>query len=147
MSEQSRTFVNPNDEELSNILRRSKVIAVVGLSENVTKPSYQVASYLQSQGYELVPVNPNADVVMGRKAHPSLLEVEGNIDIVNVFRRSHEVAAIVEQAIQIGAKVIWTQLDIMDEAAARHAQEQGLMVVMDRCIKIEHRRLLGTEHI
>jgi predicted CoA-binding protein len=141
------TFQNPTDQELVNILKRSKDIAVVGLSSEVTKPSYRVAEYLQSQGYELIPINPNLNSVMGRKAHPSLLETEGNIDIVNVFRRSHELMGIVEQAIQIKAKVIWAQLEIFDEAAAQKAQDAGLIVVMDKCIKIEHERLLGKEKI
>ncbi|MCX7569059.1 CoA-binding protein [Tumebacillus sp. DT12] len=140
-------FQNPTDEQLVDLLKNAKTIAVVGLSEDVTKPSYEVSKYIQSQGYEVVPVNPNADVVLGRKAHPSLTETEGPIDIVNVFRRSHEVAAIVEQAIQIKAKAIWTQLQIVDEEAAQRAQEAGLTVIMDRCLKIEHRRLLGKEKI
>ncbi|PWK14424.1 CoA-binding protein [Tumebacillus permanentifrigoris] len=141
------TFQNPTDQELVNILKRSKDIAVVGLSGEVTKPSHEVAAYLQSQGYEIVPINPNLDSVMGRKSHPSLLDVEGNIDIVNVFRRSHELMGIVEQAIQIKAKVLWAQLEIIDEAAAKKAQEAGLTVVMDKCLKVEHFRLLGKEKI
>ena len=143
----NEAFQNPSDQEMTNLLRGSKVIAVVGLSDDVTKPSYEVASYLQSQGYELVPVNPNIDMVIGRKSHKSLLEVEGPIDIVNVFRRSHEVAGVVDQAIQIGAKAVWTQLDIVDAEAGKKAQDAGLGVVMDRCLKVEHFRLLGKEKL
>jgi len=139
------SYQNMSDEEITTLLRRSKVVAVVGLSENVTKPSYEVAKYLQSQGYEVIPVNPNADVVLGEKAHAALTGIKNSVDIVNVFRRSPEVAAVVDQAIEIGAKVVWTQLDIVDEAAAQKAKEAGLMVVMDKCIKIEHFRLLGKE--
>ncbi|MBL0387646.1 CoA-binding protein [Tumebacillus sp. ITR2] len=140
-------FQNPTDEELVNVLKRSKDIAVVGLSGEVTKPSHKVAEYLQSQGYELIPINPNLDSVLGRKSHKSLLDVEGNVDIVNVFRRSHELMEIVEQAIQIKAKVVWAQLEIADEAAAKRAQEAGITVVMDKCLKIEHARLLGKEKL
>ncbi|KEO84375.1 CoA-binding protein [Tumebacillus flagellatus] len=140
-------FQNPTDEELVNVLKRSKDIAVVGLSGEVTKPSHEVAEYLQSQGYEIIPVNPNVDTVLGRKSHDSLLDLAGNVDIVNVFRRSHELPAIVEQAIKINAKVLWAQLDIVDEAAAKRAQEAGMTVVMDKCLKIEHSRLLGKEKI
>lgn len=140
-------FQNPSDEQLIDLLKNSKRIAVVGLSGDPEKASYKVASYEQSQGYEIVPVNPTVDSVLGRKSHPSLLEAEGPIDIVNVFRRSHEVAGIVDQAIQIGAKAVWTQLEIVDEAAARKAQEAGLVVVMDKCLKVEHFRLLGKEKI
>ena len=140
-------FQNPTDDQLVELLKNAKTIAVVGLSEDVTKPSYEVSKYIQSQGYEVVPVNPNADMVLGRKAHPSLTEVEGPIDIVNVFRRSHEVAGIVDQAIQIKAKAVWTQLEILDEEAAQRAQAAGLTMIMDKCLKIEHARLLGKEKI
>jgi uncharacterized protein len=140
-------FQNPSDEQIADLLRGSKNIAVVGLSEDVTKPSYEVSAYIQSQGYEVIPVNPNADVVLGRRAHASLNEVEGPVDIVDVFRRSHEVAGIVDQAIAIKAKAIWTQLGIVDEEAARKAQDAGLSVIMDKCLKVEHFRLLGKEKI
>ncbi|TCP59508.1 hypothetical protein EV586_101728 [Tumebacillus sp. BK434] len=140
-------FQNPSDEQLIDLLKNSKRIAVVGLSGDPEKASYQVASYEQSQGYEIVPVNPTVDSVLGRKSHPSLLEADGPIDIVNIFRRSHEVAGIVDQAIQIGAKAVWTQLEIIDEAAAKKAQEAGLLVVMDKCLKVEHFRLLGQAKI
>lgn len=136
-------FQNPSDEQLVDLLKEAHTIAVVGLSSDPTKASYEVSKYIQSQGYEVVPVNPTVDSVLGRKSHESLLEVEGPVDIVNVFRRSHEVAAIVDQAIQIKAKAIWTQLDIVDEVAAQKAQAAGLTVVMDKCLKVEHFRLLG----
>lgn len=136
-------FQNPSDQQLIDLLRNARTIAVVGLSEDVNKPSYVVSQYIQSQGYEVVPINPHADMVMGRKAQKTLLDAEGPIDIVNVFRRSQHVAEIVDHAIQIKAKAVWTQLEIVDEAAARRAQEAGLMVIMDKCLKIEHFRLLG----
>lgn len=140
-------FQNPSDEQLIDLLKNSKTIAVVGLSNDPAKASYLVASYEQSQGYEIVPVNPTVDSVLGRKSHASLTEVEGPVDIVNVFRRSHEVAGVIDQAIGIGAKAVWTQLEIVDEEAAKKAQEAGLVVVMDKCLKVEHFRLLGKEKI
>ncbi|ASS75079.1 CoA-binding protein [Tumebacillus algifaecis] len=139
-------FQNPTDQQLVDLLQNSKTIAVVGLSGDPEKASYQVAAYEQSQGYEVVPINPTVESVLGRKAQHILTEVEGPIDIVNVFRRSGEVATIVDQAIEIGAKAVWTQLDIVDETAAKKAQDAGLVVVMDKCLKVEHRRLLGKEN-
>ncbi|MBE3551309.1 MAG: CoA-binding protein [Kyrpidia tusciae] len=136
-------FQNPTDQELAELLKTSKTVAVVGLSDNPDRPSYEVASYLQSQGYEIIPVNPRIDRSLGRKAHPSLREVEGPVDIVDVFRRGEEVDELVGQAVQVGAKVLWMQLGVVNEQAAKRAQEAGLTVVMDRCMKIEHRRLLG----
>ncbi|ATY84766.1 CoA-binding protein [Kyrpidia spormannii] len=136
-------FQNPTDQELANLLKTSKTVAVVGLSDNPDRPSYEVASYLQSQGYEIIPVNPRIGQSLGRKAHRSLREVEGPVDIVDVFRRGEEVDELVDQAVQAGAKVLWMQLGVVNEQAAKRAQDAGLTVVMDRCMKIEHQRLLG----
>lgn len=138
-------FENPSDQQIADLLRTARTIAVVGLSDNPARPSYEVASYLQSQGYEIVPVNPTIEQSLGRKAHASLREVEGPVDIVDIFRRSEEVDGVVEEAVAIGAKAVWMQLGVINEGAARKAREAGLTVVMDRCIKVEHRRLLGAE--
>jgi predicted CoA-binding protein len=136
-----------NDQQLSEILRSSRNIAVVGLSSDPSKPSYQVASYLQSQGYEIVPVNPNDSNILGRDTHPSLESVKGSIDIVDVFRRSEHVLEVVEQAIPLKPKLIWLQSGIRNEEARKRAEEAGIPFVQDRCLKVEHNRLLGAQEI
>ncbi|MDI3256192.1 MAG: CoA-binding protein [Kyrpidia sp.] len=140
-------FINPTDQELSGLLQSAKIIAVVGLSDNPARPSYDVASYLQSQGYEIVPINPRIEQSLGRKSRVSLEDVDGPVDIVDVFRRSEEVDSVVDEAVAAGAKAIWLQLGVVNERAARRAKEAGLTVVMDRCIKVEHRRLLGAKEL
>jgi len=126
--------------DLAKLLRETKTIAVVGLSPNPSRPSHQVASYLQERGYRIVPVNPNCKTVLGEKAFSSLLEIpkEIKIDLVNIFRRSDAVPPIVDQAIQIGARGIWMQEGVIHSAAAKMGNEAGLWVVMDRCLMIEH---------
>lgn len=138
----SRLFV-PSDERMRQVLEDAKRIAVVGLSNKPERDSYQVAKYLQEQGYEIIPVNPTVDEVLGRKAVASLKEIEGEVDIVDVFRRSEEVPAVVDDAIAIGAKAIWLQLGVIHEEAAQKAADHGLDVIMDRCIKVEHARLFA----
>ncbi|MBX6394110.1 MAG: CoA-binding protein [Alicyclobacillaceae bacterium] len=138
-------FSNPSDQELAELLRSARTVAVVGLSDNPARPSYEVASYLQSQGYEIVPVNPTIKQSLGRRSHASLRDIQGPVDIVDVFRRSEEVEAVVDDAIAVGAKAIWLQLGVVNERAAQKAKDAGLTVVMDRCIKVEHRRLLGSQ--
>jgi hypothetical protein len=123
------------------ILRAVRTIAVVGLSSNKFRPSYEVSGYMQRAGYRIIPVNPAESEVLGEKAYASLEEVPTQIHLVNVFRRPEYVPEIVESAIRIGAKAIWLQQDIVHEAAARRAREAGLLVVMDRCLFLEHRRL------
>lgn len=121
-----------------------QTVAVVGCSRNPGKDAHDIPKYLVDNGYTVIPVNPNADEVLGRAAYDSLAEVEEPVDMVNVFRPSDEVAAIVDAAIdRDDVKVVWTQQGIVDEAAARRAEEAGLQVVMDRCVKIEHQRLVG----
>ena len=116
---------------------------MVGLSPRPERDSHDVAQYLQRQGYRIIPVNPNIDAVLGERAYPDLLSIPEPIDMVDVFRRSEEVEPIAEQAVAIGAKVLWLQLDVINEAAAAIATAGGLDVVMDRCTLREHQRLQG----
>jgi predicted CoA-binding protein len=126
---------------IPDLLRAARVIAVVGLSSNEMRPSHGVAAYMQRSGYRIIPVNPNEVEVLGEKAHPRLEDVPEKIDIVNIFRRSEYVRGVVESAIRVGAKAVWMQEGVVDEAAAELARAAGLDVVMDRCIFKEHRIL------
>jgi predicted CoA-binding protein len=127
-----------------NLLRTSRTIAVVGLSNRRTRPSYGVSEYMQSRGYRIIPVNPNEAEVLGEKSYATLDDIPEHIDIVDVFRRSECVPEIVEAAIRIGAKGLWLQEGVVHEEAAKRAREAGLEVVMDRCILKEHRRLIAA---
>lgn len=127
-----------NIAEISDILRESRTIAVVGLSPNAERPSHRVAKYLQEQGYRVIPVNPMTEAVLGEKSFSDLEAVEGPVDVVDIFRRSEEVPPIVESAIHIGAKVVWMQEGVVHEDAAERARKSGLKVVMDRCMLKEH---------
>ena len=126
---------------ITEILERSKTIAVVGLSNRKFRPSYGVASYMQSVGYRIIPVNPQESDVLGEKSYATLDEIPERVDIVDVFRRSEFVPEIVDAAIRIGAKAIWMQEDVVHEEAAAKARAAGLEVVMDRCILKEHHRM------
>ena len=128
---------------LRRILRESKVIAVVGLSADWFRPSYFAAKYMQEHGYRVIPVNPKYPEILGEKCYPSLRDVRQPIDMVDVFRKTADVMPIAEDAIAIGAKVLWQQLGVRNEEAAAKARAAGLQVVMDRCVKIEHGRLFG----
>ena len=132
-----------SDATLTRIFGDVKSIAVVGISRRGDRASNQVAAYLQQQGYRIFPVNPGAagEQMLGEPVHASLADISDPIDMVDIFRRSEDVAPIVEQAIAAGAKVIWMQLDVIDEAAAARAEAAGLTVIMDRCPKIELPRL------
>jgi predicted CoA-binding protein len=123
------------------ILARAKTIAVVGLSDKPERESHHVAAYLQSHGYRIIPVNPNAAEILGERAYASLREVPVPVDVVDIFRQPAVVPAIVAEAIAIGAKVVWMQEGIVHETAAEAARTAGLTVVMDRCLLKEHRRL------
>ena len=125
------------------ILERYKHIAMVGLSSNPFRPSHFAAIYMLAEGYNVVGVNPRETQVLGRPCFPSLKDVPGPIEIVDIFRDPAAVPAIVEDAIAVGAKVVWMQLGIIHEAAAERARAAGLEVVMDRCVKIEHARFFG----
>lgn len=127
--------------EVQDLLRTSRVIAVVGLSSKRWRPSYGVSEYMQRQGYRIIPVNPRETEVLGEKAYPDLDSVPEPVDIVNIFRRSEFVPEIVEAAIRKGARAVWMQEGVVNEEAARRAAEAGLVVVMDRCILKEHRKI------
>jgi hypothetical protein len=129
-----------DDEQITELLRTAKTIAVVGLSDNPMKPSHGVSAYMQTHGYRIIPVNPEIQEALGEKAYKSLLDVPEKIDIVNIFRRSEHVPPIVDQAIQIKAPAIWMQETVISESAAAKARGQGITVVMDRCILKEHRK-------
>ena len=129
-----------SDSDIDQLLRTSRTIAVVGLSDNPGRDSYRVSRYMQQQGYTIIPVNPTVEEVLGERSVPDLERIGRPVDIVNIFRRPEHVPAIVEAAIRTGAKAVWTQLGIVHEEAARRAAEAGLTVVMDRCLLIEHRR-------
>jgi predicted CoA-binding protein len=128
---------------IAELLRDSKTIAVVGLSAKRSRPSFGVSEYMQRAGYRIIPVNPNEGEVLGEKCYPDLDSLPEKIDIVNIFRRSEFVSEIVDAAIRIGARAIWMQEEVSDEAAAARARAAGLTVVMDRCILKEHRRWVG----
>jgi predicted CoA-binding protein len=125
------------------ILERYKHIAMVGLSSNPFRPSHFAAIYMLSQGYDVMPVNPREKEVLGRRSYASLRDVPGPIEIVDIFREPTAVPQIVEEAIAVGAKVIWMQLGVVHDDAAERARQAGLEVVMDRCVKIEHARFFG----
>ena len=125
------------------ILERYKRIAMVGLSSNPFRPSHFAAIYMISEGYEVTPINPREAEVLGLRSYASLRAAPGPIEIVDVFREPAAVPAIVEEAIAVGAKVVWMQLGVVHEAAAERARQAGLEVVMDRCVKIEHARFFG----
>jgi len=128
---------------LRRILKNSRKIAVVGLSANWYRPSYFAAKYMQEHGYRIIPVNPIYPQVLGEKCYTSLRDIPEKVDLVDCFRKSEEIPSIAEDAIAIGAKTLWMQLGVVNEAAASRARQAGLDVVMDRCVKIEHARLFG----
>lgn len=131
------TFENPSREHIKELLAHAGNIAVVGLSDKPDRTSYMVSAAMQSRGYRIIPVNPNADEILGEKCYPSLSDIPETVDIVNVFRRADQVVPVAEESVKIGAKVFWLQLDIVNEEAGRIASEGGLEVIMDRCIKVE----------
>jgi len=132
------------DQEIKEVLRSSKTIAVIGISSKEDRPSYGVASYLKSKGYRIIPVRPDGDKILGEKVYHSLTEIprEIEIDVVDIFRKSEDVPPVVEEAIHRGAKVVWMQEGIINQEACTKAEKAGLKVVMDRCTKKEHQRLL-----
>src|ERR1700745_485140 len=129
----------PGADPITDILKRAKTIAVVGLSDSPLRPSHGVAAYLQSQGYRIIPVNPKIKESLGENAYPSLREVREKIDIVNIFRRPQFVEEVVDQAIQLKVPSVWMQEEVIHEKAAQKARAAGIFVVMDRCILQEHR--------
>ncbi|MFM8944094.1 MAG: CoA-binding protein [Actinomycetota bacterium] len=133
----------PDDAGLARILREARTIAVVGLSSKPDRPSYDVAAYLQRKGYRIVPVNPRETEVLGEPCYPTLADIpdDVHVDIVDVFRRAEDTPAVAEEAVLRGAPVLWLQLGIENDDARRIAEAVGMTVIMDRCIKVDHRLL------
>jgi predicted CoA-binding protein len=135
---------NPNKTEIKRILEESRNVAVVGLSDSPYRTSHAIASILQRAGYRIFPVNPNlAGPVLGEQPYATVEEIPEPIDIVDVFRRSEKVTPVAEDAVAAGAKVLWMQSGVINAEAARYAEEHGLTVVVDRCIKVDHAMLVG----
>jgi predicted CoA-binding protein len=132
-----------DSEKIRRILRTSRVIAVVGLSAQWHRPSFFAAKYMQEHGYRVIPVNPQYDSILGERSFKSLRDIPEKVDIVDCFRKSAEIPAIADDAIAIGAKVLWMQLGVENEAARAKAEAAGLEVIDNRCVKIEHGRFFG----
>ena len=130
-------------QTLRRILKENHVIAMVGLSANWYRPSYFAAKYMLDHGYRVIPVNPSYKEVLGQKCYPSLKDIPEKVDIVDCFRKSGEIMPLAEDAVAIGAKALWMQIGVINEAAAEKARKAGLDVVMDHCVKIEYARLFG----
>ena len=147
MTDTESAVYGPSDAELRSILGDAETIAVVGLSSNPERESNDIARYLLEKGYRIVPVNPNETEVLGERAYPSLLDIppEVRVDVVDVFRRAADTPPIAEQAVQVGAKVLWLQDGIVNEEARRIAEDAGLTVIMGVCIRRTRRRLEGEE--
>lgn len=128
---------------IKGILKQSRTVAVVGLSNNPERPSHIVAKYLKERGYRIIPVNPQVKQVLGEVSYPDLASIPHTVDVVDIFRQSKDVPPIVDQAIKIGAKVVWMQEGIINEEAAAKARKAGLAVVMDKCMKREHEKMGG----
>ena len=143
-----RSWVGPNAKERLAILRRATSVAIVGASPNPARSSYFVGTYLlQSSDYRVYFVNPNADTILGRRAYPDLASLPEVPDIVDVFRKASDIPSVIDDALAIGAKTVWVQLGIWNEDAAVYGESEGLTVVMDRCIKVEHARFHGGLHL
>ena len=126
---------------MNQLLKDTQVIAVVGLSDKPSRPSYDVARYMQQAGYKIIPVNPQCSEILGETCYPDLLSIPGRVDMVNVFRKPEDCLDVAKDAVKIGAQSLWLQLGIINQAAADFAKSHGLKVVMDQCIKVEHRNL------
>lgn len=137
----SGPVLHPSDQQIKELLQKAHTIAVVGLSSSRFRASYGVSQYMQSAGYRIIPVNPNEKEVLGEKSYARLEDIPEKIDLVDVFRRPEFVPEIVDAAIRVGARAIWMQEGVVNEAAAQRARDAGLFVVMDSCILKEHRRL------
>jgi len=135
-------FRNPANEEIRDLLARTRTVAVVGLSPRPERPSHRIARRLQSWGYRVIPVRPAVSEVLGEKAYPRLADVPHRIDLVDVFRAAEQLGPIVEQCIALGLRAIWIQEGIVNEPAAERARAAGMLAVMDRCISVEYRRLM-----
>jgi predicted CoA-binding protein len=136
-----------SEKMIKDILLSTKTIASVGLSSNPGKESYGIVQYLMGQGYRVIPVNPTATEILGEKSYPDLSSVPEKIDVVQVFRKPEDVPPVVDEAIKVGAKVVWMQEGIVNEEAAAKARAAGLQVVMDACMRVMHRALVGSKPI
>ncbi|HEK9102162.1 CoA-binding protein [Bacillus pfraonensis] len=132
------TIENPTRTEIGEVLKNSKIIAVVGLSDKPERTSYMVSKAMQDAGYRIIPVNPVIDEVLGEKAVPSLKDIKEHVDIVNIFRRSEFLMDIAKEFVEIDADIFWAQLGVQDEDTYKFLKEKGYTVIMDRCIKVEH---------
>jgi uncharacterized protein len=132
---------------LKEILLSVKTIAIVGLSSNPAKESYGIADYLKKQGYRIIPVNPTAAEILGEKAYPDLSSIPESVDVVQVFRKPEDVPPVVDEAIKIKTRVVWMQEGIRHEEAAQKARDSGLQVVMDMCMRVAHRNLIGPKPV
>ena len=144
MTDEYKNEFVPPDEKIKEILKTYRVIAVVGLSNDRMKQSNRVGKFLKAKGYKVIPVNPKYDTVIDLKSYPSLSDVPEEVDIVDIFRKSQAVGPIVDEAIKKGVKVVWMQEGVINEAAAAKARDAGLLVVMDRCMRKEHLRLVNN---
>lgn len=140
---QGQPGLQAGPEEIAEIIKNYRVVAVVGLSADPGRPSYQVAQYLKEHGYRIIPVNPGCREILGETCYPSLKDIPVPVEVVDIFRKVETIPDIVDEAIAIGARVVWMQLGLIEPAAARKASEAGLHVVMDRCLKIEHAQHVG----
>jgi predicted CoA-binding protein len=148
MDSSARTWRGPSARERKALLDRTRTVAVVGASDNPARASYFVATYLLSTTpYEVWFVNPRVTEILGRPVYPSLAEVPGTPDVVDVFRRPADLPAVLDETLAVGAGTLWLQLGLWDEDVARTAEDAGLTVVMDRCLKIEHARFHGGLHL
>src|SRR3990172_9860977 len=136
-----------NSQMMKEILLSAKTVASVGLSSNPEKISYQIASYLKEQGYRVIPVNPTATEILGEKVYSDLSSIPEKVDLVQVFRKPQDVPPVVDEAIKIGAKVVWMQEEIVNEEAAQKARAAGLQVVMNACMRVAHRGLIGEKPV
>jgi predicted CoA-binding protein len=144
-SEGAGSMSEKPEPEVTAILKNYRVVAVVGLSSDPGRASYQVAQYLQNHGYRIIPVNPGCQEVLGEKCYPGLKEIPFPVEVVDIFRKVEAIPGIVDEAIAVGAAAVWMQLGLEEVQAARKAREAGLKVVMNRCMKVEHASLGETE--
>lgn len=143
-AEERHKYQNP--ELIRKVLNAGRTIAIVGLSDKKERASNFVGSYMKAEGYKVIPVNPLIDTILGEKSFPDLISIPGPVDVVDIFRRPDECVNIVKQAIEIKARTIWMQLGVVNREAAELAVKNGLNVVMDRCLKMEHGRYNGHLH-
>lgn len=136
------SWQNPDDETLADLLKQAKTIAVYGCSPKADRTSHQMTAFLIAKGYDVIPVHPKAETILGQKVYPRLADIPVHVDIVDVFRQAEFTEEVARQAVEIGAGVFWLQLGIINEESFRIAQEGGLLPIMDRCIAIEHRKLV-----